>query len=86
MAGTQNRFRTPFSFEEVGESFVVKDADGNPLCYIYFEESEMRRHMTGRLTKDQARRMAVQVERLPDLLKIEKAAKAEAAGATFDDA
>ncbi len=78
-------FRPPFDFEEHPESFVVVDADKNPLCYIYYSEDKARRHAMRRLTKDEARRMAVQVARLPDLLKIEKIAKAEAAGASFGD-
>lgn len=69
------RFRTPWSFKEDGESFTIRDADGNPLAYLYFEDSEKRRDMAKRLTKDEARRLAVQIERIPELLKIERQAK-----------
>lgn len=69
------RFRTPWSFEESGESFTIRDADGNPLAYIYFEDEPTRRNMGKRLTKDEARRMAVQIERIPELLKVERQAK-----------
>ena len=69
------RFRTPWSFTEEAESLVIRDAEGYPLAYIYFEDDPARRNLSRRLGKDEARRLAVQIERIPELLKIEKQAK-----------
>ena len=50
------------------ESFIIRDAKGQPLCYLYYEEN-VRRMSMGRLTKDEARRIAVNIAKLPDLVK-----------------
>jgi hypothetical protein len=65
----------PWSFEENGESFTIRDTDGYPLAYVYFEDDAFRRSADERMTKDEARRMAVQIERRPELLRIEREAK-----------
>jgi hypothetical protein len=51
------------------ESFIIRDAKGQPLCYLYYEDENVRRMSMGRLTKDEARRIAVKIAKLPDLLK-----------------
>jgi hypothetical protein len=53
---------------EHSESFEVCDANGQNLAYIYFEDRADRRQQLKRLTKDEARRIAVNVARLPTLL------------------
>jgi hypothetical protein len=69
------KFRPPWKAEEQGESFVVSDADDHPLAYVYFEEEVKRRDIMRRLTKDQARRIAANIAKLPQLLFIAKQAK-----------
>lgn len=64
----QRRFPPPWSFEERPESFIVHDANGQPLAYLYFEEMELRRTQQRRLTKDEARRIARAIARLPELM------------------
>lgn len=66
MAG--RKFSTPWQVIEHSESFCVADAKGHPLAYIYFEEVELRRNVMGRMTRDEARRIAVNIARLPEHL------------------
>jgi hypothetical protein len=48
---------------------MVVDANGQALAYVYFEEEPGRRAAAKLLTKDEARRMGVDLAKLPELLK-----------------
>ncbi len=55
-AVTGRRFPPPWSIEEHNIAcFIVKDADGQALAYVYFEEELGRRSAAKLLTKDEAR-------------------------------
>jgi hypothetical protein len=67
-AMTARRFPPPWSVEELTESFVIKDATGQALAYLHFEDEPQRQMSTKRLSKDEARRIAANVAKLPELL------------------
>jgi hypothetical protein len=65
---TGRRFPPPWRVIRHPENYVVTDATGQILAYVYFENEDGRRAAMKRLTQDEARRIAMNISRLPDLL------------------
>jgi len=64
----QRRFPAPWSPEETDTCFIVRDANGQALAHVYFEEERGRRSAAHLLTHDEARRIAANIAKLPELL------------------
>jgi hypothetical protein len=60
-----NRFPLPWGVEEQDGCFVVRDSNGQALSNVYFED-EPKRHL---FTRDEARHMARNMAKLPELLR-----------------
>jgi hypothetical protein len=65
----RRRFAPPWSVEETDACFIVSDAHGQALAYVYCEEEPGRRSATKLLTGDQARRIAANVAKPPEVLR-----------------
>jgi hypothetical protein len=69
MTGQPRRFPPPWTVEETRPCFIVRDSNGPSLVFVYCEDEPGRRAAAILLTRDEARRIAVGIARLPELLR-----------------
>jgi hypothetical protein len=69
MPGPNRRFPQPWRVEETDACFIVRDSNGQSLAYVYCEDEPGRRAAAKLLTRDEARRIAANIAKLPGLLR-----------------
>ena len=57
------RFPSPWSTEVTPNCFIVRDANGQALSYVYYEGKPQRRSSATLLSEDEARRIAANIAR-----------------------
>jgi hypothetical protein len=65
---TTRRFPPPWRADKVPGGYVVRDATGQAFAYLYGRETEADARQAKVLTNDEARRIAINIARLPELL------------------
>jgi hypothetical protein len=55
---SEHRLPPPWSAEETDACFIVRDASGQALAFVYCEDEPGRRAAAKLLTRDEARRIA----------------------------
>jgi hypothetical protein len=65
---TSRRFPAPWSVEQIPGGYKVLDASGQALAYIYARDTKAQADIAKVLTTDEARRVAVNIAKLPGLL------------------
>jgi hypothetical protein len=65
---TSRRFPPSWRADKVACGYVVRDVNGQVLVWIYSRDNEAEALQSKMLTKDEARRIAINVARLPQLL------------------
>jgi hypothetical protein len=66
---TPRRLPPPWTIQERPACFIVADGNGKALAYVYFEENPGRRAASNLMTYDEARRIVVNIAKLPHLLR-----------------
>ena len=70
MTEPRRRFPPPWTVKEYrGISHIVRDANNFAVAYVYFEIEPGRRAAAKLMTKDEAKKVAAGIAKLPELLR-----------------
>ena len=69
MTESKRRFPPPWTVEETQPCFIVRDHNRQALAFVYCEDEPGRRTTGKLLTRDEARRIALNIANLPELLR-----------------
>jgi hypothetical protein len=73
MSNERRRFPPPWTIDDANAAcFIVRDHNGQALAHVYFEDEPGRRAAAKLLTRDEARRIAANIAKLPELLRAEQ--------------
>ena len=69
MKDEPRRFPAPWHADKILGGYVVRDANQQALAYIYARATSADAMQAKVLTQDEARRIAINIARLPELLR-----------------
>jgi hypothetical protein len=64
----RRHFQPPWLVEDLTSCFVVKARSGQELAFVYYEEDPGRRSIVKLLSRDEARRVAAAIAKLPEIV------------------
>ena len=65
----ESRFRPPWDIEDNGACFIIRDNNGQALSCVCYEQEPGRRAAAEILTRDEARRIAINIAKLLELVR-----------------
>jgi hypothetical protein len=65
---SSRRFTPPWQVEQIPSGFKALDANGQSLAYVYARETRQQADIAKVLTFDEARHIASNIAKLPDLV------------------
>jgi hypothetical protein len=68
MAEPSRRFPSPWHTDPMPGGYIVRDANGQALAYLYSRDNKAEALQAKVLTKHDAQRIAVNLAQLPELL------------------